>query len=72
LSQPFVIENRAGAGGMIGGNAVAKAPPDGYTVMFGTNSAIFASSILAGPKAAYAVNDLEPVARISTVRSFSP
>jgi tripartite-type tricarboxylate transporter receptor subunit TctC len=38
LGQPIVIENRAGANGMIGADAVAKAPPDGYTILFGTNS----------------------------------
>ena len=38
LGQPFVIENRPGANGMIGANAVAKAPADGYTILFGTNS----------------------------------
>jgi tripartite-type tricarboxylate transporter receptor subunit TctC len=40
LGQQFVIENRAGAGGMIGARAVAKAPPDGYTLMVG-NSGVF-------------------------------
>ena len=34
LKQPFVIENRAGAGGMIGAQAVVNAPADGYTVLF--------------------------------------
>lgn len=67
LGQPFVIDNRGGAGGLIGGSAVAKAAPDGYTVMFGTNSPIFASAVLAGPKAPYGSKDLEPVGRISTV-----
>ncbi|MFN0160898.1 MAG: Bug family tripartite tricarboxylate transporter substrate binding protein [Burkholderiales bacterium] len=38
LGQPFVVENRAGANGMIGADAVAKAPADGYTILFGTNS----------------------------------
>ena len=36
LGQQFVIENRAGAGGNLGGAAAAKAEPDGYTMMFST------------------------------------
>jgi tripartite-type tricarboxylate transporter receptor subunit TctC len=36
LGQQFVIENRAGAGGNLGGSAAAKAEPDGYTMMFST------------------------------------
>ncbi len=46
--QPVVIDNRAGAGGNIGADAVAKSPADGYTVLMGTvgthaiNAALFA------------------------------
>ena len=35
LGQSFVVENRGGAGGIVGTDAVAKAPPDGYTLLFG-------------------------------------
>ena len=36
FGQPFVIDNRAGAGGNIGAAEVAKSTPDGYTIMMGT------------------------------------
>ena len=38
LGQTLVIENKPGANGLLGADAVAKAPADGYTILFGTNS----------------------------------
>jgi tripartite-type tricarboxylate transporter receptor subunit TctC len=67
LGHAFIVENKGGAGGLIGGAVVTQATPDGYTVMFGTGAPIFASSVLAGDKAPYTLKDLQPIGRVSTV-----
>ncbi|MEJ6002106.1 Bug family tripartite tricarboxylate transporter substrate binding protein [Paucibacter soli] len=60
LGQPLVIDNRPGAGGMIGTDAAAKAPADGYTILSGDNGALVFNSALY-KKLPYAPADLAPV-----------
>ena len=65
LQQSFVIDNKAGAGGMLGAEAVAKAPPDGYTILFAGNPELTIAPWLQA-KASYApLTDFTPVVLIS-------
>jgi len=45
MGQSFVPENRAGAGGLVGAELVAKSPPDGYTILENTNGAAIAPAL---------------------------
>ncbi len=40
LGRPVIVENRAGAGGTVGSTAAAKAPPDGYMLLYGSTSTL--------------------------------
>jgi tripartite-type tricarboxylate transporter receptor subunit TctC len=60
LGQPFVVENRPGAGGALGSEAVAKSPPDGYTLVAGTTATTIVSPLLV-PNAPYQLDSFTPV-----------
>ena len=63
--QTFVVDNRGGAGGMIGGEVVAKAHPDGYTLLVGGSGPTTISPLLY-QKAAYdPARDLAPISLFS-------
>ncbi len=66
LGQPVVVENRAGAGGNIAAEAVAKSPADGYTLVF-VNTSHSVNMGLYGDKVPYdAVKDFTPITQVST------
>jgi len=66
MGQTFVIDNRAGASGLIGAELVAKSPPDGYTVLFTTASLAVNTSLY--KKIAFdPLKELQPVSWISSV-----
>jgi len=66
-AQAVVVENRAGAAGAIGSDAVAKAPPDGYTILMGTTST-HAVNPAVNPKLPY--NNLTDFAAVTLVAIF--
>lgn len=68
LGQPVVVENRGGAGGNIGADAVAKADPDGYTLLMATSSTFAANPNLYKTLPFNVQKDFAPI----TVTAFIP
>lgn len=67
LGQAFVVDNRAGASGMIGTEVVVRAPADGYTLLF-TSASLSVSATLLAPKFKFdPLKDLAPVIWTSSV-----
>src|SRR3954467_1435886 len=61
LGQNVIVDNRGGAQGLVGSTIVAKAPPDGYTLLMGSNS-----TLTAGPAL------LPGIVQYNPVRDFAP
>jgi tripartite-type tricarboxylate transporter receptor subunit TctC len=64
FNQPFVVENRAGAGGNVGTAFVARAEPDGHTLLWGTNATHAANEFMFASLGFDPVRDFEPIAGI--------
>lgn len=65
FKQPFLVENRPGAGGMIAGEYVAKSTPDGYTFFMGANGPILFSPTIFKRNAYDWKKDFAPVSSVS-------
>ncbi|HKW36266.1 MAG TPA: tripartite tricarboxylate transporter substrate binding protein [Burkholderiales bacterium] len=67
LGQPVVVDNRAGAGGTTGTEAVAKSAPDGYTLLWGDSGPLAISPVLRKKPGYDVAKDFAPVSLVETV-----
>src|SRR5262249_2226537 len=67
LHQPFIIENRGGAGTTLGATMVARSDPDGYTIMIGTASTFAVAPGLYKRLAYDPTKDFSPIMMFATV-----
>ena len=65
LGQPILIENRAGAGGVIGSQVVAKSPADGYTLVFGSIASHGILPAIQVPPPYDPIRDFSPVSLVA-------
>ena len=64
IGQPVILENRAGANGIIGADVVARAAPDGYTLLVPASSTLITSVILSKNVPFHPVKDFTPIANL--------
>lgn len=70
LKQPVVVENRPGAGTLVGAEFVAKAPADGYTLLMATSTTLGISPAMYAKPAIDPVKDFAPVSLVGSVNFF--
>ena len=70
LKQPVLVENRAGAGTLLGAELVAKAPADGYTLLMATSTTLGISPAMYAKPAIDPVRDFAPVSLVGSVNFF--
>jgi tripartite-type tricarboxylate transporter receptor subunit TctC len=69
LGIPFVIDNRGGAGGKIGAEAVARAAPDGYTLLAGSVSTHSFAPVVTAKLSYDPIRDFEPISLLALVQN---
>jgi tripartite-type tricarboxylate transporter receptor subunit TctC len=67
LGQPIVPDNRTGAGGIVGSEAVAKAPPDGYTLLIGTVGTHAFNLALYSKLPYHPIKDFAPITQLAQI-----
>ena len=70
LGQPIVVDNRPGAGGSMGSDAIARSPPDGYSLLMAAASSHGIMPALRARMPYDAVNDFTPIGRACTSTNF--
>src|SRR3954469_20696218 len=70
LKQPVLVENRPGAGTLLGAELVAKAPADGYTLLMATSTTLGISPAMYAKPQVDPVKDFVPVSLVGSVNFF--
>jgi tripartite-type tricarboxylate transporter receptor subunit TctC len=70
LKQPVIVDNKPGAGTLVGAEYVAKQPADGYTLLMATSTTLGISPALYQPSPINPVKDFVPISRVGTVNFF--